>query len=254
MVGAEDKGWLVPPDPYRKDRMSDVDRLVLKASVEFSLKEAAKRTKDVQLQRDLLTAARDMDFFYRSCEELIARHEAKGDWAEFRLLHRQLAGMAVEMAALAGRRPESPCGAFKARQLNQVLTRLKALMAEEEELGVPLSLVSETGEHSYSDVSFILRGYLDLGASYAHRHFNGKPPVIPPVPVDWTTRLVQDSILAYCMDEAKSILEIARMLNYRDKKTVRKYLNPLLDDGWLVRTVSDKPNSRNQKYLTVRFS
>ena len=40
--------------------------------------------------------------------------------------------------------------------------------------------------------------------------------------------------------------------SYKDKKTIRKYLNPLLDEGLLTRTVPDKPNSRNQRYLTAR--
>ena len=42
------------------------------------------------------------------------------------------------------------------------------------------------------------------------------------------------------------------MLGYKDKKTIRKYLNPLLKEGLLARTVPDRPNSRNQKYLTAR--
>ncbi len=42
------------------------------------------------------------------------------------------------------------------------------------------------------------------------------------------------------------------MLGYKDKKTIRKYLNPLLKEGLLLLTVPDRPNSRNQKYLTAR--
>ena len=42
------------------------------------------------------------------------------------------------------------------------------------------------------------------------------------------------------------------MLGYKDKKTIRKYLNPLLKEGLLLRTVPDRPNSRNQKYITAR--
>ena len=56
----------------------------------------------------------------------------------------------------------------------------------------------------------------------------------------------------YCTDEPKSVLQIGDMLGYKDKKTVRKYLNPLLDRGLLARTVPDKPNSRNQRYITAR--
>jgi hypothetical protein len=47
-------------------------------------------------------------------------------------------------------------------------------------------------------------------------------------------------------------LEIGAYLGYKDKKTTRKYLNPLLKEGLLGRTVPDKPNSRNQRYLTAR--
>ena len=31
---------------------------------------------------------------------------------------------------------------------------------------------------------------------------------------------------------------------------VKRYLHPLLDDGKLVMTIPDKPNSPNQKYIT----
>ena len=47
-------------------------------------------------------------------------------------------------------------------------------------------------------------------------------------------------------------LELGAYLGYKDKKTTRKYLNPLMKEGLLGRTVPDKPNSRNQRYLTAR--
>ena len=56
----------------------------------------------------------------------------------------------------------------------------------------------------------------------------------------------------YCMDQPRSILEIGALLGYKDKKTTRKYLNPLLEEGLIARTVPDRPNSRNQKYITAR--
>ena len=42
------------------------------------------------------------------------------------------------------------------------------------------------------------------------------------------------------------------MLGYKDKKTVRKYLNPLLAQGRIARTIPGKPNSKNQKYITIK--
>ena len=56
----------------------------------------------------------------------------------------------------------------------------------------------------------------------------------------------------YCMDQPRGILEIGALLGYKDKKTIRKYLNPLLEEGLIGRTVPDRPNSRNQKYITAR--
>ena len=140
--------------------------------------------------------------------------------------------------------------AFKAEQLNRVLEPLKEEM--EADMGTSLPLVPEDGSLSYSDVAVLLRSYQDVCASYVRRHYNGNPPVIPPVPSNWTARLIQDQILVYCTDEPKSVLQIGDMLGYKDKKTVRKYLNPLLDRGLLARTVPDKPNSRNQRYITAR--
>ena len=119
-------------------------------------------------------------------------------------------------------------------------------------MGVTLRLVPEDGSLSYSDVSVILRSYQDVSAAYVRRHYKGNPPETPPLPENWTARLIQDQILLYCMDEPKSILQIGDMLGYKEKRTVRKYVNPLLDAGLLARTVPDKPNSRNQKYMTAR--
>ena len=46
-------------------------------------------------------------------------------------------------------------------------------------------------------------------------------------------------------------LDIAKWLGYKEKKTVRKYLAPLLEQGRIAMTVPDKPNSRLQKYITI---
>ena len=62
---------------------------------------------------------------------------------------------------------------------------------------------------------------------------------------------VKNRIVNICT-EAKNILEIMIELGYRDKKTVRKYLDPLVKQGWIAMTIPDKPTSRNQKYITIK--
>ena len=119
-------------------------------------------------------------------------------------------------------------------------------------MGVPLSLIPEESLLSYSDVSMILRTYLDVCEGYVRRFYKGNPPVLPELPPNWAASLIRDQILTFCRERPKSILEIGAFLGYKDKKTTRKYLNPLLTEGLLARTVPDKPNSRNQRYLTAR--
>ena len=80
----------------------------------------------------------------------------------------------------------------------------------------------------------------------------GNPPVIPPVipPVDEVPNQ-EKMILEFCI-EAKTVLEIGKMLGYKDKKTIRKYLNPLIEQGRIAMTIPEKPNSKNQKYIRVQ--
>ena len=62
---------------------------------------------------------------------------------------------------------------------------------------------------------------------------------------------IEERILRFCA-EAKNIQEIMEHLGYRDKKTVRKYLSLLLQQGRISMTIPDKPNSKNQKYITIK--
>lgn len=61
---------------------------------------------------------------------------------------------------------------------------------------------------------------------------------------------IEEKILTYCV-EPHGILDIAEWLGYKEKKTVRKYLAPLLEQGRIAMTIPDKPNSRLQKYITI---
>ena len=247
-----DAGRLFPQDEDGRDkaRVDWIDRLAFKAGAEVCLEKICNLTEDRDTLYYAANALHFLQSLYDICEAVIARHEARGQWDSFRFLHRQLMGLALEFTGLASRRPEQACSAFKAEQLNRVLEPLKKEM--EADMGTSLPLVPEDGSLSYSDVAVLLRSYQDVCASYVRRHYDGNPPVIPPVPSNWTARLIQDQILVYCTDEPKSVLQIGDMLGYKDKKTVRKYLNPLLDQGLLARTVPDKPNSRNQRYITAR--
>jgi|GEM_PF-102710 len=65
------------------------------------------------------------------------------------------------------------------------------------------------------------------------------------------TEKIENRILAICM-EPKNINEIAQMLGYKEKKSVRKYLLPLLEQGRIARTIPEKPKSKKQKYITIK--
>lgn len=70
-------------------------------------------------------------------------------------------------------------------------------------------------------------------------------------PVSAVNVSVEDEIISFCTT-AKSILEIAEYLGYKDKRSVRKYLNPLIEKGRIAMTIPDKTNSRFQKYVTIQ--
>ena len=70
---------------------------------------------------------------------------------------------------------------------------------------------------------------------------------------DMTPEYIVDTIIDIAAtEEIKNILEIMIELGYRDKKTVRKYLDPLVKQGRIAMTIPDKPTSRNQKYITIK--
>ena len=78
-------------------------------------------------------------------------------------------GLVDEIRPLARKQPDARCNEYKLRRVNQVLLALK------EELDVcfdaDLDLADEDASLSYSDLSFLLRGYLDLSSAYARRRY-----------------------------------------------------------------------------------
>ena len=60
----------------------------------------------------------------------------------------------------------------------------------------------------------------------------------------------QDKILEFCK-EPKTTKEIMAYLGLKDRRSFSiKYMRPLLNSGKLQMTIPDKPNTKNQKYIT----
>ncbi len=125
-----------------------------------------------KLVAGLNTLESDLELFLECVEERWQNREEQDHNAQaaFELWHRQLLGLSEEIGVLARKRPEQSCRTFKAQQVNLVLKPLKEEM--EAYLGLTLCLADEDGALSYSDVSLLLRSYLDLSAAYALRRYN----------------------------------------------------------------------------------
>ena len=61
----------------------------------------------------------------------------------------------------------------------------------------------------------------------------------------------EERILKFCVTP-KNILEIASLLGLKEKKSARRHIKPLVEQGRLAMTLPDKPNSKNQKYITIK--
>ena len=70
--------------------------------------------------------------------------------------------------------------------------------------------------------------------------------------VDVQIKKDQDAIVLLFCDTPKTMLEIAEELGYKDRRSARRVVLPLLDQGRLAMTIPDKPNSRFQKYITIK--
>ena len=115
---------------------------------------------------------KDLDVFLEACQASVKElsEEAWDARADFDLRYRRLIGLSEEFSVLSRKRPEQSCGAFKARQINLVLEPLRDEL--EEVPGVTLSLVAEDGSLTYSDVSLMIRNYLDLSAVCGQRRYH----------------------------------------------------------------------------------
>lgn len=130
------------------------------------------------------------------------------------------------------------------QKLSEILLQLH--ISEKSGRGVP-RITAVYGEEAFQFKDNAISVTIPFNRINLWNPTGGIPPVNPPV----NGNDIQDRIIAFCKNP-HSILEIAEMLGYKDKKTVRKYLNPLLEQGILTRTIPDKPNSKNQKYITIK--
>ena len=62
---------------------------------------------------------------------------------------------------------------------------------------------------------------------------------------------VEREILRYCGRSKKRREVLAHLDLYNNQSNYNRFMRPLVDGGYLVLTVPDKPNSKNQQYKTT---
>ena len=137
------------------------------------------------------------------------------------------------------------------KKLSEILLQLH--ISEKSGRGVP-RIVHEYGQQAFEfkDNAIVVTipfNRLDLGAAP-----QGTTQVTPQDTQQDTEKKqnsIADRILDFC-GEAKSRQEILSYLGLKDRKNLMVYINRLLEQGRLARTIPDKPNSRNQKYIIIK--
>ena len=136
---------------------------------------------------------------------------------------------------------------------------LQLHISEQTGRGVP-SIVSAYSRQVFHFAENNIRVTIPFDRLGSHQENQWNAPVNAPVgnenapvenenvPVDAP---VEDRIILFCKTP-KNILEIAEYLGYKDKRSVRKHLNPLLEHGRVAMTIPEKPNSRHQKYIAIK--
>lgn len=61
----------------------------------------------------------------------------------------------------------------------------------------------------------------------------------------------ENRILEFCTTP-RTILEIMEELGLKERKSARRHIKPLVEQGRLAMTLPNKPKSKNQKYITIK--
>ena len=62
----------------------------------------------------------------------------------------------------------------------------------------------------------------------------------------------ENRILEFCTTP-RTILEIMEELGLKERKSARRHIKPLVEQGRLAMTLPDKPKSKNQKYIAIKY-
>ena len=61
-----------------------------------------------------------------------------------------------------------------------------------------------------------------------------------------------NEIIALCQQPKSSYMKLTNLLGLKHRNNAKsRYIDPLIKGGFLEMTIPDKPNSRNQKYISV---
>ncbi len=138
---------------------------------------------------------------------------------------------------------------FRNRRIGEFLKELK--LTEGRNTGVPKikRALKNNGSKEPEFETNETRDYF-ITTIFMHDGFENEIKDQPRPHQDTNQDTHQDEILEFC-NEPKTTKEIMAYLGLKDRRNFYiKYMRPLLDSGKLQMTVPDKPNTKNQKYIT----
>jgi ATP-dependent DNA helicase RecG len=91
--------------------------------------------------------------------------------------------------------------------------------------------------------------FVDSRDTFTVRLYN--LPEGPSEPADGMGALSKDALIAFC-DVPRSRQEVADHFGVNVSYVAHAYLNPLAEEGELVRTLPDRPRSKNQRFVARR--